>query len=220
MDAKPATKAVAKFAIKKVLRQQLLEENRLADLASLDAFFGQIKTGKSKRKVEASDVISEAELNRIRQDGEPRAAVACEMLYVTGLRIAELAQIRVKDCVAIRKVVHITVIGKGKKQRRIMIGKGLFRRVQGAFGIGEYLLNRKGKKPYSTRHLRRLVVKCGNILGRKIWPHLLRHSMATHTLARTRKIQAVSEYLGHSSPSITLQMYVHEELSAKDLRLT
>ncbi len=50
------------------------------------------------------------------------------------------------------------------------------------------------------------------MLNRDISAHKLRHSFATIKIAKTGKIKAVSEYLGHSSTSITLDMYVHEEL--------
>ena len=53
-----------------------------------------------------------------------------------------------------------------------------------------------------------------------LFPYLaptLRHSFATEKIAKTGKIKGVSEYLGHSSSSITLDMYVHEELTDDEL---
>ena len=48
------------------------------------------------------------------------------------------------------------------------------------------------------------------------WAHTLRHSFVTIMINRTGKIKAVSNYLGHGSASITLDMYVHQKLDKKD----
>ncbi len=55
------------------------------------------------------------------------------------------------------------------------------------------------------------------MLGKRFSAHTLRHSFATTALEKTRKIKALSVYLGHSSTSVTLDMYVHEEFSQEDL---
>jgi site-specific recombinase XerC len=54
-------------------------------------------------------------------------------------------------------------------------------------------------------------------LNRRISAHTFWHSLATRKIKETRKIQAVSEYLGHSSVATTLSLYCHDELSVEDL---
>jgi integrase len=54
--------------------------------------------------------------------------------------------------------------------------------------------------------------------GRHFSPHGCRHTFATRAIERTGKLKAVSEYLGHASVSITLDMYVHEEIADDELR--
>ena len=62
------------------------------------------------------------------------------------------------------------------------------------------------------------IAKLGrHILGRRISAHTFWHSFATRKIKETAKIQAVSEYLGHSSVAITLSLYCHDELSEEDL---
>ncbi|OED36226.1 hypothetical protein AB834_03130 [PVC group bacterium (ex Bugula neritina AB1)] len=52
---------------------------------------------------------------------------------------------------------------------------------------------------------------------KKVTPHTFRHSFATSKIAKTGKIKAVRQYLGHSSSSVTLDMYTHQELSTTEL---
>ena len=219
MKASPATKTLAKYALKRVLKHQLLMENRLGELQNLDTLFKQIKTGKSIKRISPEDIVTEKMLRQIGRKCERRTALLCETLYKTGLRISELAGIRRRDCRATGKLVSIEIVGKGQKMRRVLLSNGLLKSVREAFGHGEYLFCNRSGSALSTRHLRRLVNQAGVLLRRPVFPHLMRHSFATNTIAKTGKIKAVSEYLGHSSPAVTLTMYVHENLTESDLGL-
>ena len=57
------------------------------------------------------------------------------------------------------------------------------------------------------------------VLGRHVNAHLFRHSFGTNMIKKTRKIQATSEYLGHSNVAKTLSMYTHESLSLDELAI-
>lgn len=109
-------------------------------------------------------------------------------------------------------------MGKGKKERYVWIPLVLCRRILATFGGTVYLFETSAGKPYSRSYVSNQIAKLGRaILGRRISAHTFRHSFATRKIKETAKIQAVSEYLGHSSVAITLSLYCHEELSEEDL---
>jgi integrase/recombinase XerC len=123
------------------------------------------------------------------------------LLYSFGLRISELASLKLSDI----KEDWISVIGKGNKQRQIPTNKeviSLFKRYIEVFCPKEYIFER-GDKPYSARQLQYRVEKLFKSIGIKVTPHQLRHSFATDLLNNGARINDVSELLGHSSLNAT-----------------
>lgn len=219
MKLSPSSRNVAKYALKNAIKNGVNGQSRLIDVVKLDALFKQIKTGKANKKINACDLVTEKEMRLISVQAPKRAALLCEFLFKTGLRIAEAASIELKNCRLHNRVVRIQVIGKGSKIRAVLIGSDLFLKINDAFPGSRFLFGKPDKTSFTTRYLRKLVSSTGSTIDREIYPHLLRHSFATATLQRSNKIKAVSDYLGHSSPSITLAMYVHQELTTTDLLL-
>ena len=98
------------------------------------------------------------------------------------------------------------------------------RRVQVFVGRWEVVANCRASDenggPYTRFYVSNAIKAAGRIyLDREISAHTLRHSFATEKIAKTHKTTAVSEYLGHSSVSTTLQLYNHGELTDDDLDL-
>jgi integrase/recombinase XerC len=138
-----------------------------------------------------------------------------ELAYATGVRCAELVGLDVDDLDLEERMVR--VLGKGRKERIVPFGT----RAQSALteylsarrdfpGSGEALfLNRYGGR-LTDRFVRRLVSDRVQAvaLRRKISPHTLRHSFATHLLERGADLRAIQELLGHTSLSTT-QRYTH-----------
>ena len=147
-----------------------------------------------------------------------------EMLYGTGARISEVLDLAVDD-VADRPEI-LTVTGKGSKQRLVPLGS----HARGA--IEEYLVRARpqlsrGKtpalflntlgKPLSRQSAWAVIqqaVQRAN-LTKKVSPHTLRHSFATHLLQGGADVRTVQELLGHSSVTTT-QIYTH--VTAESLR--
>lgn len=139
------------------------------------------------------------------------------LFYLTGIRRSEMAGVRIPD-VDLNQGT-ITVIGKGNKERVVPFGQSLAR------DFGEYLnareifvgsrpdhlgylfLNYRGE-PMTSRSVDRIVLKYCARLGKKVTPHMLRHSFATHMLENGADILAIKEMLGHSSLATT-QKYTH-----------
>jgi integrase/recombinase XerC len=140
-----------------------------------------------------------------------------ETLYSTGVRVAELAGIRLDDMDLLGGAVKVT--GKGRKQRMAMLGryavdaikKYLLARTQLDKGVSDrkLFLSHNGR-PLQERDFHRIVTKYAKQLWfrRSVSPHTLRHSFATHLLDGGADLRDVQELLGHSNLSTT-QIYTH-----------
>lgn len=146
-----------------------------------------------------------------------------ELLYSAGLRIGELTSLDYKDVLAEEGLVR--VLGKGSKERIVPVGRP-------ALEALNYYLNRAWAKLAGNRRPQALFLnRLGNRITRqgcwfviqkyakelkiKVYPHILRHSFATHLLENGADLRAVQEMLGHASISTT-QVYTH--LSQAHLR--
>jgi integrase/recombinase XerC len=144
-----------------------------------------------------------------------RARAILELLYATGIRCAELVGLDVGEIDAEARMVR--VLGKGRKERIVLFGA----RAQDA--LRAWLAARAGLRPktdavflnqrggrLSDRSVRALVSHRVRqvALTRRCSPHTLRHSFATHLLARGADLRAIQELLGHASLSTT-QRYTH-----------
>lgn len=143
-----------------------------------------------------------------------------EALYATGMRIAELTSLKIKDLDLARG--EILVFGKGSRERIVVIGsyaitwlKRYLESVRPDFlaksstPSEKVFLNRLGK-PLSARTVQRMILKCGKRAGlsKKVTPHIFRHTFATHLLSHGADLRSVQELLGHKSLSTT-QVYTH-----------
>ncbi len=146
-----------------------------------------------------------------------------ETLYGAGLRVSELVSIDEVDLDLGNGLVHAK--GKGRKERLSPLGRSA------AEALGKYLdarrrwgaargpaafVNRRGER-LDVRSIRRLLAKyqARAGLGRRISPHVLRHSFATHLLDRGADLRVVQDLLGHASLAST-QIYTH--LTAERLK--
>ncbi|RLA73102.1 MAG: integrase [Epsilonproteobacteria bacterium] len=130
--------------------------------------------------------------------------VVVVLLYTLGLRISELAGLRLNDI----KDEWIRVVGKGNKVRDIPLiesSKKLIDTYQKERHPIEFLFERSGER-LSENSLRYTVTKLFRKVGLKVTPHQLRHSYATALLNNHARISDVSELLGHASMATT-QIY-------------
>jgi integrase/recombinase XerC len=173
-----------------------------------------------RRERRIPSVLDEAQVDRLLDvPGDALAAVRgraiLELLYAAGMRCAELVALDVSDVDLDGRLVR--VLGKGRKERVVLFGTRAqqalraWLRTRGALGSkGDALfLNARGGR-LSDRSVRKLVE--GRVravaLQRRCSPHTLRHSFATHLLARGADLRAIQELLGHASLSTT-QRYTH-----------
>ncbi|MDP2804485.1 MAG: tyrosine recombinase XerC [Gallionellaceae bacterium] len=139
-----------------------------------------------------------------------------ELLYSSGLRLAELVGLDPIDLILDDGTVRVT--GKGKKTRIVPLGSHAITALQAWATVREQIaqpdetalfVGKKGTRisPRTVQHhLRQWGIKQGISTG--VHPHLLRHSFATHVLQSSGDLRAVQEMLGHASISTT-QVYTH-----------
>jgi len=178
------------------------------------------KKSKNSSAIGEDQILSKADIELLISQSPNRTGLIIRLLYSTGLRISELCGIKLNDC-KVNGNVEIRILGKGKKERKIRISKVLYQDIIETFHGKEYLFESATGKPLHDRNIDKELRRLGKkILGKEgIHAHLFRHCFASHKITDTNKIKAVSEYLGHSSTSITLDMYVHETLSDEELGL-
>lgn len=147
-----------------------------------------------------------------------RDAAMLELLYAAGLRVSELVNLKLQDINV--EAGFVRVFGKGSKERVVPIGLPAQKKI--AFYIEEarkaalknrpspYLFIGRAGKPLTRQGfwklLRRYAVK--SQISKKISPHSLRHSFATHLLEGGADLRAVQVMLGHVDISTT-QIYTH-----------
>lgn len=149
-----------------------------------------------------------------------RDRLILEILYATGIRVGELVEIKVSDIDFFNK--EIKVNGKGNKQRIVEFGDYCFEYINLFLNDGREKILKKHNKTSSyliindhgdkitTRGVELLIDKIIKkaALKRKVTPHMLRHTFATHLLNEGCDILTVKELLGHESLEST-QIYTH-----------
>jgi site-specific recombinase XerD len=141
-----------------------------------------------------------------------------ELLYGAGLRVSELVGLDVADLDLDDGSVRVT--GKGNKQRIAVYGRPAAEAIDRYLADGRPLLlrsqapalflNNRGGQRLSVRAIELLVRKYAGRAGidGRVYPHLLRHSFATHLLDGGADVRIVQELLGHESAGTT-QIYTH-----------
>jgi integrase/recombinase XerD len=153
-----------------------------------------------------------------------RDLILIELLYSSGLRVSEALQLTLNDIQLEERILFIR--GKGNKERWVPIGDKAFKaikqyldeiRIQFKPNDPTLLLNNRGNS-LSRMGAWKIVekyAKQSGLDGRKISPHTLRHSFATHLLEGGMDLRVLQELLGHSDLTTT-QIYTH--LSQQTLR--
>ena len=142
-----------------------------------------------------------------------------EMLYATGMRVSELVALRVGDVDLDRGL--LTCLGKGAKERMVPVGRTAAEWTRRYLASGRPALlkrresinlfpNARGGPALSRVGFWKIIKKYGRQAGlaRELSPHTLRHSFATHLLARGADLRVIQTLLGHADLSTT-EIYTH-----------
>lgn len=192
--------------------------------ASLKFFFteilkkevGEIKMPKKENRL--PEVLSKEEVSKLLNSTETRKSrLILSLLYSSGLRVSELVHLKPSD-INFSENTGWVRRGKGAKDRMFILSNGLGNELQ------EYMKKRKDAKylfsqeePLTTRNIQKIVkhVRTRADIQKKITPHTLRHSFATHLLEAGTDIRMIQNLLGHSSLNTT-QLYTH--ISSEQIR--
>jgi len=166
------------------------------------------------------DVLTEYDVEKLLKAPETntitglRDKAMLELLYATGLRVSELVSLKINNLND--ETGFIRCFGKGGKERIVPVGsiarkaikKYLKKRDETTGNDYLFLSNRKTKMTRINFYDRIQLYSKISGINKKIYPHLLRHSFATHLLSHGADLRVVQEMLGHSDISTT-QIYTH-----------
>ncbi|OIN97321.1 MAG: site-specific tyrosine recombinase XerD [Deltaproteobacteria bacterium CG1_02_45_11] len=177
-----------------------------------------------KSGLKLPDVLSVEEVKRLlntpktNRPIEIRNAAMLELLYAAGLRVSELVTVKLQDVNT--EACFVRVLGKGSKERLVPIGLYAREKIDLYIKtarplllkseVSRYLFVARRGKPMTRQGfwklLRQYAQKAG--INKKITPHSLRHSFASHLLEGGANLRAVQIMLGHVDISTT-QIYTH-----------
>ena len=146
-----------------------------------------------------------------------RDLLILELLYATGIRVGEAVNIKLKDIDKSKR--HILILGKGNKERIVLYGEYCEDILSLYLNDGrnklikeptDYLLLNNNGKSLTERGVRYILDKVikKTSISKKISPHMIRHSFATHLLNEGCDLVTVQKLLGHESIKAT-QIYTH-----------
>jgi len=218
-----------------LVRHGMTRKTAARKLASIKALFryltrsgqaamnpaGQVISPKAEKSLPV--FLSESEMQKVLDGISPDSAADArdlailELFYGTGIRLSELAALKLEQVDGIKR--NIRVLGKGNKERIMPAG------IRTMEALSRYLEKRPelhpdpaetvfflnaGGRPLSRRGIQWIVGKWLRRFSERahLSPHVLRHSFATHLLDRGAGLEGVRELLGHASLSTT-QIYTH-----------
>jgi integrase/recombinase XerD len=169
---------------------------------------------------ELPDVLSKEEmevlLKNISEKDKMRNLAIIELIYGAGLRVSEVAGIKLED-INFSKC-YIKIRGKGSRERLVFINKYalsairsyLEERTHSKVATSEWLFPNRSGRRISRQSVWKLIKKLSVYLSseKRVTPHTFRHSFATHLLEGGMDIRAVQELLGHKTLATT-EIYTH-----------
>ena len=216
-DLEPTSIARALVAVR-MFHRFLTDEGQLSEDVT-DALESPKLWKKLPNYLSASEVVRLLSAPNLRRAQGLRDQALLELMYATGMRASEATTLRLSSLDFEDGIVRI--LGKGSKERIVPMGRKARESVRRYLergrpewakraGATEALFLTRLGKPMSRQSvwaiLKVSAKKSG--LGKKVYPHILRHSFATHLLEGGADLRVVQELLGHAD-IVTTQIYTH-----------
>ncbi len=172
--------------------------------------FAQIKIPRKDKKL--PEVLTKEEVRRLIESADNiKSRLIVSMLYSSGLRVSELVNLKIEDLNLNERTGWVRK-GKGSKDRLFSVSSSLVEELNEYFKMKEknsgYLFSKD--KPLTTRNIQKIIkgirIRAG--INKKVTPHTLRHSFATHLLEQGTDIRLIQSLLGHANLNTT-QVYTH-----------
>ncbi len=171
----------------------------------------QIERPRKEQKL--PDVLSKEEVGamiKVTENLKHKSLIA--LIYSCGLRRSEAINLKLEDIDSKRMLIKIRG-GKGKKDRYVQLAKGTLEIIKKYYKKDKpdiWLFEGQNKKQYSAtsilNDIKDAAIKAG--IKKRVYPHILRHSFATHHLEQGTDLRYIQEWLGHES-SKTTEIYTH-----------
>ncbi len=204
---------LAKCAFKYSLKKMFLDD--FLKFEKFDRALEMFNVKVQKMKVRVEDLITESEMLILEKNLPLKKFLICLFLFVTGVRASEMCSIRPSDCIVRDNEVEIKINGKGRRKRYIIIPKELYFTILNKFNSVNFLFETKNKTKFRSDSLGKYVSRFAkNILGRRVYPHLFRHSFITNQIKKNVTATALAEYVGNS-PHMIYTVYCHDKADPK-----
>jgi integrase/recombinase XerD len=205
---------------KKLLRFIFVQSEESRDRSAYAEFerrLSEVRGARKSRAVPAERSLTREEMVALLTSDclSERTQLIVKTLLVTGIRRAELCGIRLSDVqVGIGGKYRVRVFGKGGKERHVDMPRSLVADIRRVFAGTTWLFETREGGRRDPDGLTKLIKDtCTPIVGRKVTPHMFRHTFGTlMTKSNKTTVAAVKDQLGHASAATTLDMYVHDEL--------
>jgi len=217
-DPKLITKKEIEDYILELIKQGYLNATVRLSVAAIKYFYFNVLNknvdflvkGSPKREKKLPKVLAKEDImNMINKTENVKHRLLIKLLYSAGLRVSEALKLKKQDFDFKRSLIRIE-LGKGKKDRYTLLAKNLRNDLLSYFckyEVKDYLFS--GRNGYLTIKTAQKIVdqasKRANV-ERKVTPHMLRHSFATHLLENGTDIRYIQHLLGHSNLQTT-QIY-------------
>lgn len=196
--------AALKFFFKKCYKSEVVDEIQIPKKSK------HLPTVLTKQ--ETKDLLKASKKGRDR--------LLLQFLYSSGVRVSESVEMLLEN-VNFKERVAKVKSGKGDKDRIIILSKNWCKLakkfIEKRKVKSQYLFSKKNGKPISSDTVQRMVRRAGEKAGitKRVTPHVLRHSFATHLLEAGENIRKIQELLGHANLNTT-QIYTH--VSTEELK--
>lgn len=204
-----------KYILKALLINNFEELNNHRAKKLLDLELSEVNVPSPNRD-HTKNILTPEELKGLLPMFTTKQQLFIRFIFNTGCRVSECLGSRISNCKINPDEVEISIIGKGKKRRVLRCDKDLFGEIKDEFKSKVYLFqnhnsqNRTGR--YTQPYIYKFISKLEAYSGRDFNIHRLRHSRASDLFVQGESLEAISEFLGHSSVLITAKFYLHNRI--------